>query len=56
MLKVKKKKKKMLVLNLVQTVCKGYQQTTKVAAFKERVKVDYNLNVTFLFGMKIFKA
>ena len=26
------------VLILVQTVCKGYQQTTKVAASKERVK------------------
>ena len=26
------------VLMWVQTVCKGYQQTTKVAASKERVK------------------
>ena len=35
------------VLIWVQTVCKGYQQTTKVAACKERVKfVLYNINFT----------
>ena len=30
----------LLVLIWVQTVCKGYQQTTKVAASKERVQIQ----------------
>ena len=39
------------VLIWVQTVCKGYQQTTKVASSKERVKVLdlYRANVLFRF-------
>ena len=33
--------------DLGPNVYKGYQLTTKVTASKERVKVDYNLSVTF---------
>ena len=33
----------MSVLLWVQTVCKGYQQTTKVVASKERVVQELNL-------------
>ena len=35
----------LLLLIWVQTVCKGYQQTTKVAANKERVKVPSSQSV-----------
>ena len=34
----------LLVLILVQTVCKGYQQTEKVATNKERVKLKWKIN------------
>ena len=42
----------LLVLILVKTVCKGYQQTTKVAASQERVKqasaaIQQNLMYSF---------
>ena len=35
----------MLVLILVQTVCKGYQQMTKVASSKERVKCVFLIHL-----------
>ena len=52
----------MLGLILVQTVCKGYQQTTKVAASKERVnpflqngishpyQLDQSISILRVFG------
>ena len=40
----------MLVLIWDQTVCKGYQQTTEVAACKERVKTISKLCTYLLMG------
>ena len=39
-------------LDLIPTVCKGYQQMTKVPAGKERVKVSYHLRSFTLKGLK----
>ena len=40
----------------VQTVCKGYQQTTKVAASKETVKAfSFCFQVAIMIGSSLFK-
>ena len=43
----------MSVLVWVQTVCKGYQQMTKVTTLKERIKKYNTISSTFLPKIKV---
>ena len=41
--------------DLVQTVCKGYHQTTKVATSKERVSVNSTTGISACLFITLFK-